>query len=379
MEKDVNKLKVRFASLFFLAVLFAYPSFACANAGTALLWLGVGHLLLGNTLIGVIEGKILVRYFGTKTMRSILIMILANYFSMIIGVIGIIFSQGIVDNFVSINNVFCMLVFILLFSYVLTIFIEWPFCFWIMKEKTDRDRLSFKASIVLQTISYGIFIPIYLSVSGVSLITKTKVDKPAFFLKSNNAWVYYVSSDCDGLYRIRADGSSKEKVKEFMLKDELGATLYICNKGGKGKLSINWFEYNKKSELYYDYSRVLLDDINGMTAANEPCSSDIGPYSREPIDFRAENERDWYVYAGSWAIEGLRADNIHTGKSLRIALETPFLMWPVTKVTVLPNDQVICQLGDNQIILFDLNTFQIGLITFGKSPVVILENSLNEK
>ncbi|MCX6826393.1 MAG: hypothetical protein NTV06_03865 [candidate division Zixibacteria bacterium] len=72
-------------------------------------------------------------------------------------------------------------------------------------------------------------------------------------------------------------------------------------------------------------------------------------------------------------MEGLTGKNKNTGKSLWVALETPFLVWWMGKITILPEDQVICQLGDNQIVLVDLNTSQIGLITFGKGPVVVLE------
>ena len=46
----------RLAAAFFLTVLLCLPTTALANAGTPLMWAAPIHLILGNAIIGVLEG-----------------------------------------------------------------------------------------------------------------------------------------------------------------------------------------------------------------------------------------------------------------------------------------------------------------------------------
>ncbi len=342
------------------------PKSAYADVGTPLMLLGAGHLLIGNAIIGIFEGLIVAKLFGARTVKSILIMVLANYISMVAGVVGIWSLGGALNNVASINNVFAIILAMLAGSYIATIFIEWPFCFWILKGKEDRHNRAFKASAVINSASYAILIPIYFLVSGTSLMTNVKVDKSLSFLKTRNAWVYFISSEDRALYKIRVNGTAKQKVKEARLTNKY-EVLFACSKDGKANLGAYWAENGRWSKPI-----ILLGNLLGATAVSEDCGESDRWHNDEVIDFRSPNVRDWSVNTGSWAIVGLNGENKKTGKSLHIALETPFLMWPISKATVLPEDQVICQVG-NQIVLFDLNTRRIGLITFGNSPVVILE------
>jgi hypothetical protein len=42
-----------------------------ANAGTALMWAGMLHLVIGNALIGLLEGVLLGRSFGVPSGKAI--------------------------------------------------------------------------------------------------------------------------------------------------------------------------------------------------------------------------------------------------------------------------------------------------------------------
>lgn len=349
-----------------LLFLFLSPALAYANAGTPLMWLIAGHLIMGNAIIGIFEGFIIAKFFKNRYVRSISIMILANYISMVIGIFTIGILHKSLRGIASINNILYVILGTFLITYVITIIAEWPFCFWIMKGKEARGRRSLKASIILQTLSYAVLIPLYLSASGVSLITNVKVDNTLSFLKTNNALIYFISLKDGALYRINADRSGMQKVEDAGLKNEY-SELFICNKNGKSTLNAYW--YVRVNNKYEYRSKVLLDDVRGFTAVSETCDSKDRWYG---IDFRPENMRDWKISTGTWAIEGLRGKNVKTGETFRIALETPLEDWPISKASILPGDQVICQIGP-QIVLVDLNTRHIGLITFGLSPVVILE------
>jgi hypothetical protein len=87
------------------------------------------------------------------------------------------------------------------------------------------------------------------------------------------------------------------------------------------------------------------------------------------VDFRDIDKRDWEARTGFWAIEGFHAENKKTGQKIYLALETPFIQWYIGNLFLLPNDQVIFQMG-SQIVIFDLKTHKIGLIAKGRGPVV---------
>ena len=86
-------------------------------------------------------------------------------------------------------------------------------------------------------------------------------------------------------------------------------------------------------------------------------------------DYRQPDKRQWKARTGFWAIEGLHAENEKDGKKFYIALETPFVQWYMRSVTILPGDQVVFQMGD-QIVLLDLESHKMGLVTKGRWPVV---------
>ena len=77
-------------------------------------------------------------------------------------------------------------------------------------------------------------------------------------------------------------------------------------------------------------------------------------------------------FTGFWAAEGLRGENTNTGTKIKVRLETPFIQWQARNAIQLPNDQVIFQLGGDQICLFDPNTKRLAILARGRGPVVAL-------
>ncbi|HOS43938.1 MAG TPA: hypothetical protein PK794_09630, partial [Armatimonadota bacterium] len=58
---------------------------ACANAGTLLMWAGMGHLFFGNALVGLFEAFIIARLYGIRYHHAAPWLVLANYLSMAAG------------------------------------------------------------------------------------------------------------------------------------------------------------------------------------------------------------------------------------------------------------------------------------------------------
>jgi hypothetical protein len=68
-------------------------------------------------------------------------------------------------------------------------------------------------------------------------------------------------------------------------------------------------------------------------------------------------KKDWWNKFYGWKIE-------------KFILHTPFISWFMKNVTILPEDQVVFQMGE-QIVLLDLNSRKIGFISKGIGPVVV--------
>ena len=101
-------------------------------------------------------------------------------------------------------------------------------------------------------------------------------------------------------------------------------------------------------------------------------------------DFRPPEKREWNIGRfnpeGMDGPQGLYVKNTETGKSYKVAftLHIPkvpyFYSWTIRGVTALPEDQIIFQLGGNQIVILDLNTRNLSLIVYGYNPIVGYEN-----
>jgi hypothetical protein len=74
-------------TLLFLVVVgfVALPQEASANAGTPLMWAGMIHLVIGNALVGLLEGLLLGWWFRVPRAKAIGAMIVANYTSAWLG------------------------------------------------------------------------------------------------------------------------------------------------------------------------------------------------------------------------------------------------------------------------------------------------------
>jgi hypothetical protein len=348
-------------------VLILFVQTAYADAGTPLMWLAGGHLLFGNAIIGVVEGLLLAFVFDANTIRCILIMALANYVSMIAGLLGIESTSRLLATDISINNLRFTILAMAVALYLVTIVVEWPFCYWALKGKDRRRFRAIAASTLVNTTSYALLIPLYLFASATSLIIDAKVEDVARIAQTNKVQVYYLSAEKDALYRIKSDGTDRQKIKTLD-QGMVDPELILCDVAGKPCLAIQWTQ-NKEGRSEQQW-KVAFDSIPELVSPCEPCDSIGRPYLHAINDLRPESESDWEVRTGVWEADGLSAANKKSGKELRFALETPLLAWQFSNVAMLSGDQIVCQLG-TQIVLIDLNTRRIGLLSFGVSPVVI--------
>ncbi|MEW6025792.1 MAG: hypothetical protein AB1599_00655 [Planctomycetota bacterium] len=348
----------------FTTLIIMVPYHAYSNTGTVVMWAGIAHLFIGNAVIGLIEGLIIGIVFKTSRLLTVPVMIAANYISMWVGTYLFGKMSDKFQHIVTIYNAAFILAALIIVSFLFTFILEWPFCLFLFRKQEKKIKRSLLANLITQSISYVLLIAFYALPSGASLITDVKIDKTLSFATTQKMWIYYISTDNGDIYRIRQNGASNEKILDANITDKFdGLFLRPSNDTPYSNLCV--------TEGRGD--RILIPHFTAESMIPYYPEKDEQPSWFKPIDLRPVDQQDWDVSVGFWAIEGLRAKNKVNGKKFRLAMETPFVSMSIRNITLLPSNQAVFQINDNQIALLDLNSRKLGLIITGRGPLVIME------
>jgi len=348
--------------------LFAMPAVVFANSGTPLVIATIFHLILGNALIGLLEGVLLARIFKLPMIKTLLLLVLANYFS---AWIGGLFINTVLHYFpLDINSAWQFLWIMTAVTYFITLILEFPFVCLTFREAHNPKWLknSILGNLLVQTISYVLLFVWYWSASGISLYTQTDVVKLSEIKLPGNVQIYFISDNDGNVYMMNPGETMPHKIFELK-SQEKNDRLFI-----------------RKSPS--DGNKWDLIDTAKLINVKEAFTADAVPswqYNREkePDTWRnfgsaarlgsAQNSK-WDFWSGFWPVEGLRGKQSGTGRPAGFSFETPFAAWVVRNVTLLPDDKVLLQLGDNQICIFDPDKKQIALIAKGRGPTAIIKS-----
>jgi len=169
-------MKSRRSALLIL-VIALLPSTAFADAGTPLMWASMLHLVFGNAIVGIIEGILLARIFKCPVWRSILTLIPANYAS---AWVGLLLFSGVLKPLpdITIENIRFWFCFFVVFSFLVTLVIEYPFFWFVMRSQERRLVRAVKATALVNAISYVLLFGWYWMASGTSMMTQLQVVSP---------------------------------------------------------------------------------------------------------------------------------------------------------------------------------------------------------
>lgn len=343
---------------------------AFANAGTPLMWAGLIHLTIGNLLIGIGEGLVLGFLFRISKLKSIGIMIVANYFSAWWGYLFLKILNPFINHSITINEIHIFMWIAYGIAFLFTLFAEMPFVLLAMRKKKNVIRSTLIASLVIQSISYSGIFYWYWGSSYDSVFRNAQITH-SYQTQHPKSIVFFIGEDQD-VYEMCLDGSGLKKVFTPLKKQDL-MKLYLHKTKEGANLCLSSLDnfYTEREENCIVIKKNILptDQINALDIEEQFM------VETEAIDYRKQHERKWTIYTGFWAAQGLRFWNNETEKSYYISLETLFAQWYVRSATVLPKDEVIFQFG-NQICIYSRPTKQLHLLERGKSPVVIF-NEIN--
>ena len=371
-------------ALFLLAFLF-WPALLWADAGTAFMWTTLGHLVFGNAIIGLAEGFLLALVFRVRVGPAIGLMIGANYASAFVG-LQTVRAAGLWEGLVPILSdqpalyvAWKALWVFVAVSFLLSFLIEWPFCLLAVWSKRGKWWKSFAASGLAQAASYAVLVLFYAHVSGVGLFTQVDVD-PAFVSSvTDEGWVYFLATEDGDVYRIRLNGTGRERVFPLGL-TEWASRLIVRRSEDHRHVDLLWIkeEGQDVKEGLLLKSAGAIPDPEGYDEANE-MEWTAAPWgdNRRAYELRPARQRDWYVGLSFWGDSIIYATNEKTGERFRLSFETPFLTWGGRNATILPGDKVVFQLmgagsSPQQLVLLDLRARKLGFLTYGRGPVVLL-------
>jgi len=346
------------------------PSTAFANAGTPLMWAMMLHLAVGNLVIGVVEGCLLRWLFLAPAGRAIPALIAANYVSAWAGAFLLGWGADLPD--VTIENVRGWFAAFVIVAYVVTLAIEYPFFWFVLRGQARPGVRAVKATVVVNAISYGALFAWYWLASGTSMMTQLDVRPVAELSPPEKCALYFLTPDGGQIVRTDLRGQHRETVRTvavgssddrlYARKEADGSfSLYLHRRAeddSKGREELIARGFARKVPVDWD-TRVRPSDRVPGTWGNFGAVPSLTVGSA------------WEDRVGFWPVEGIRGENKADGRKFRFSLETPFAAWPVRNATQVEGDMVVFQLGRNQICLLDPATRRIALIVRGQGPIVV--------
>jgi hypothetical protein len=350
-----------------------------ANSGTLLMLAGAFHLLIGNLLIGLGEAAILIRWFRAAGRRAVILMILANYFSMIAGMLALSAGGPFLRNAITIANLRPALITLGVGAFLLSVLLELPFAAYAIAREHRTAARVLRGAFLANTASYAVLIVLYLQVGTTSLITSTHPGSAAQLCTSPDAEVYYLGNSDGAVYRWKVSGGIPQKVDNLGTTDmaDRAARLFAAPSETDGQLDLcvtgipshKTFTILERSFARTSDVAIAAPRDAGDWNHNTP-EAERGSWFNFGSARTFDPSSPWRVSTTFWPDGGLRVHNDKSGEKWFAALETPFLSWYSRNATLLPNAQVIYQLQD-QIVLLDLPTKRMGLIALGHGPLVV--------
>ncbi len=412
---NCNELAVSSIMLVFVAIFSSTCNPCIADAGTPLVLGTWFQLYIGNAVIGWLEAVLIARFFRLKFLRALWLMVMANYVSGFAGAASIpnlataVFDgNGGLNHLSALSTMFWELLALL---FVITVFIEWPFVFFAFPPGKDRLRRSLLASLLAQSCSYLLLMPLYAIVSETSLMSGVKVGQSLDFSKNKYAYVYFLGNEDHRLYRVKLDGSKPERLPQ-KIKPKMDRDLCIDLDNGNWLLCAvadryEWWQQKQFEPLLkilnpsatrledYGFYRTHRDNSAGEKKKVGEWSAGVAGFLEPTAAYVGTKPRpDWYIRFNNMGFvsvnDGIKItrtndkyatddSDIWSGKWFTLGFETPLLSLWCREVSLLPEDQLVFEIGRTwptcEIMLYDLHSKQLAPVASGRSPIVLLDGA----
>lgn len=364
--------------------------FLLANTTTWMMFVNLPMLLVGNVLIGLLEGVILTWVFKVRWHRAVAFMIVANYVSMLAG-LALFGFAGIEGLFhivwrPTVGDYREWFWFVLGLAFVLSILLEWPLCRLSFTPNARSWKRSLLACSVLQVVSYLLCLaPILHWYEDIHINDTVKIVPVMSVVDGDLPFrVYFIDPDDGDIYRMKINGTEIEHVLHTKLDPGSRLLLYSQKTSIESGVPFGLFVSNKGEKsvalLQKDFALSESAFLNPFEIIEGLSAWSTYAFA---ADLRPEHERSLFVRV-NWdglqvAEEWTSGDGEYHGlgywiftysPSFDLQFKTTIGSWPCLNPTILPGDIVIFEFG-GQICALDLKQRKLALIRMGYGPVVV--------
>ncbi|MBE9199048.1 MULTISPECIES: hypothetical protein [unclassified Nodularia (in: cyanobacteria)] len=315
------KISWKFVAILSLSIALL-PSPALANGGSALLWTGIIHLFIGNSVIGYIEGGMLSKWFHVPRGKATSILIIANYASAWGGMLllAVVLSS---NSMITIENIHNWLYIFWTIAFLFTLIIEYPFFSFLVRKQQNSWQTSVKATIIIHGISYFFLFGWYALTSYNSMLNQLDIVSAAQLQPKEEYVMYFINSEGNQAVRSNLQGKDQETIE----------------------LS--------------EFQAFVPEEVSNFGPVPQP-----------------NENTNWQYYLGMLSpAGGIAGYHKSENLSLKLNLETPLASWRVSHATHLEGDFVVFQLGDDQICILHPEQRKMALIARGSKPIVVKAQS----
>lgn len=357
---------------------------ALANAGTPLMWLGVLHLTFINLIIAAVEALFLTVIARVSFRRALIASLVANYASALVGLWLLLpYASRSLDQVSGIPLDAAddhMLRFILL-AFLTTLAVEAPIFFAITRKKARLRRL-LVAFLLAQLATYAALLWIYNVSSNASATRLTRDHTMSFIPRDHPATIYYINHTDGDLWRVGLNGTNRERIGPIDLFsspipeghphfddfDRIYRQVLAIEPnptGGEDLIALRDLGREEQKQT-------LIENLPNAIGRPQRPDNDVLPVDTRPQDHPLPELR-----IGYWAFEGLRIYPNGTNgdawkDSWSVAYETPLAAWRISRVTILPDNLIVFELGDRQICVLEPNTRTLGVLAEGRSNLITM-------
>ena len=348
---------------------------AMASVPSSIATAGVLHLVLGNALIGLVEGLILARLFKLGVRKSVTLMMMANYLSAWVGCLmlpgAILWAEPM-----TLHTGWTGLWVLVTLAYAMTVLLEWPFVASALNGRPRWLLKSVAASLVIQTATFALLFGWYWMPSRAPLYRENEVVELSVMSFKDDVVVYYISDD-DGDVYARSLTADEPKIVLDLDSTSKRDRLVIGSMpdGASGWELVALLHRRPRKGLT---TVVVAQAVHGETAPSSYTFHDPAQYpgtgypNGQVVQLGSATDSAWAFQFHSEPLDGFGGRNAESGQTVEVALATPYTLWHIRDAVHLPGDKILFQLKHDHICILDPEKKQVALLARGRGPVAVL-------
>ncbi len=384
----------RRAALLGAALIAATPAVAAANAGGAMVWGFGGFFVVGNVVLGLIEGSLIAGIARLRRpWRAIAAMTLANFASFFVGLATIHEGYGALLTAMGgppIDAVIPTLIVLAVAAYAATALVEWPAC-WLSMRRRDAPRTGWGRALVVcaavNAATYAMLTVWNFNGSDLSLVLETERAEAADVLEGAPPFdLHVIGADGASVERWSWDGerldrrartshgslpARRAELVTVPPVDLLAEThplprLALATSLGRG---------GEAEDLgHVPGAPAALAAWNDEIERIEPADGTADTLRRpdRPVwwDARPPDERAWFPTTRWMRMGALSVIDTTGERRLRLRLRTIGGLWRFDRPIALPGDVLVFE-TEGQILALHVPTGRLAFVCAGRSPVVL--------